>query len=157
MRKRSSYRPKPVLVNPLLYVLESMKPVKYHDSYLMDLKIKNHGAMTELTQGRADEGQINFLIVMSNTAEALSRMGFGTEYKEMIRDGSDALLSVGRRGLKTGKFILKSEEMNALNNLMSIHDEQIELITVKDMERAVEIVNRDLVGKKMRTILEKTA
>jgi hypothetical protein len=35
MRKRSSYRPKPVLANPLLYVLESFTPVRAHDSYLI--------------------------------------------------------------------------------------------------------------------------
>jgi hypothetical protein len=109
MKKRSKYRPKGVLINPLAYVLESLKPVKEHDSYLIDLKIKNHGAMTALTQGRADEDQINFLIGMSNAAEALCMMGFKQEYVELVLDGSDALFEVGRRGAKTGSFVLKAE------------------------------------------------
>ena len=39
MRKRSRYRPKPVLVDPVGYVLESIKPVKDHDDYLLILKV----------------------------------------------------------------------------------------------------------------------
>ena len=156
MRKRSSYRPRPKLVNPVAYVIEGLTPVKEHDSYLIDLKIKNHGAMTALTQGRADKDQINFLINMSNAAEALCIMGFKQEYVELILEGSDALLEVGRRGTKTGSFVLKAEEMNALNLLMQIHDEQLELITVKDMEKANEIVLRELRSKRKKTMKETT-
>jgi hypothetical protein len=154
MRKKSSYRPKPVLVNPVAYVIEGLKPVKEHDSYLMDLKIKNHGAMTALTQGQADKDQINFLINMSNAAEALCIMGFKQEYVELILEGSDALLEVGRRGSRTGSFILKAEEMSAINLLMQINDEQLELITVRDMEKANEIVRNKLTNKHMRTMKE---
>jgi hypothetical protein len=118
MRKRSKYRPRDKLVNPVAYVIEGLTPVKEHDSYLMDLKIKNHGAMTALTQGQADRGQIDFLINMSNNAEALCIMGFKQEYVELIIEGSDALLEVGRRGANTGSFVLRAEEMNAINLLM---------------------------------------
>jgi hypothetical protein len=156
VRKRSSYRPRPKLVNPVAYVIEGLTPVKDYDSYLIDLKIKNHGAMTALTQGRADKDQISFLINMSNAAEALCIMGFKQEYVELILEGSDALLEVGRRGAKTGSFVLKAEEMNALNLLMQIHDEQLELITVKDMEKANEIVLRELRSKRKKTMKETT-
>jgi len=156
MRKKSSYRPRPVILDTMSYVKEGFTPVKEHDSYLIDLKIKNHGAMTALTQGRADEAQINFLIGMSNAAEALCMMGFKQEYVELVLDGSDALFEVGRRGAKTGSFVLKAEEMNALNLLMQIHDEQLELITVKDMEKANEIVLRELRSKRKKTMKETT-
>ena len=154
MKKRSKYRPRPKLINPVAYVIEGLKPVKEHDSYLMDLKIKNHGAMTALTQGQADKDQINFLINMSNAAEALCIMGFKQEYVELILEGSDALLEVGRRGLSTGSFILKAEEMSAINLLIQINDEQLDLITVRDMEKANEIVRNKLTNKRMRTMKE---
>jgi hypothetical protein len=154
MRKKSSYRPRPKLINPVAYVIEGLKPVKEHDSYLMDLKIKNHGAMTALTRGQADKDQINFLINMSNAAEALCIMGFKQEYVELILEGSDALLEVGRRGSSTGSFILKAEEMSAINLLMQINDEQLDLITVRDMEKANEIVRNKLINKRMRTMKE---
>lgn len=156
MRKRSKYRPKGVIFNPIAYVMESMTPVAEHNSYLIDLKIKNHGAMTALTQGQATRKDIDTLIPMANICEALYRMGFGTEYADVIHTGLDALHAVGKRGVTTGKFILKSEEMNALNTLMELHDAQMEVITVKDMEKACKIVDAEYRAKKMRPIVSKT-
>ena len=156
MRKRSKYRPKGVIMNPMAYVLEGMTPVAYHDSFLVDLKIKNHGAMATLTQGNATRVDIDALITMGNFVEALFRMGFGTEYKGVVQDGLAALLAVGRRGAQTGRFILKAEEMNALNTLMELHDAQMDVITVKDMEKAFKIVEAELRARKMTPIVEKT-
>ena len=155
MRKRSKYRPKGVIANPIAYVMESMTPVAKHDSYLIDLKIKNHGAMSALTTGQAVRADIDTLIAMANICEALYRMGFGTEYQDVVRLGSDALYAVGRRGATTGKFILRAQEMTDLNTLMELHDAQMDVITIKDMEKACQIVDREFAQKKMRTMTEK--
>lgn len=150
MKKRSKYRPKGVLINPLTYVLESLKPVKHHDSYLIDLKIRNHGAMDALTKGRAGRSEMDELVNMVNVVEALYRLGFGEEYGEVVQQGLDALHDVGQRGLQTGRFILKAHEMSHLNLVMELHDAQMEVITVKDMERAVDLVNKEFEQRKMR-------
>jgi hypothetical protein len=150
MKKRSKYRPKGVLINPLAYVLESLKPVKDHDSYLIDLKIKNHAAMEVLTKGRAMRADMDVLISMVNVVEALYRLGFGEDYGDVVQQGLDALHDVGKRGLQTGRFILKAHEMSQLNMIMELHDAQMEVITVKDMEKAVDIVNKEFDQRKMR-------
>ena len=155
MRKRSKYRPKGLIMNPMAYVIEGMTPVAKHDSYLIDLKIKNHGAMTALTQGQATRKEIDVLIAMANICEALFRMGFGTEYDDVVRLGSDALYAVGRRGVETGRFILRAEEMTALNTLMDLHDAQMDVITIRDMEHAIKVVDAEYRAKKMRPIVEK--
>lgn len=156
MRKRSKYRPRPQLANPLGYVLESMVPVSKHESYLVDLKIKNHLAMATLTKGLATRTDIDTLIATVNITEALYRLGFGREYAEVVRDGLEALRSVGKRGFESGKFVLKSSEMNALNLVMELHDAQMDLITIKDMEKAMDIVREEYRQRKMRPIVEKT-
>jgi hypothetical protein len=150
MRKRSAYRPKPVLVNPLLYVLESFRPVRDHDSYLIDMKIKNHGALSNLTRGLAVRQDIDTLISMGNVTEALYRLGFGREYGDVVKQGLDALHDVGRRGVQTGRFILKAQEMSHLNLSMELHDAQMDLITIKDMEKAIDLVNKEFTLRKMR-------
>jgi 5-formyltetrahydrofolate cyclo-ligase len=150
MKKRSKYRPKGVLINPLAYVLESLKPVKDHDSYLIDLKIKNHAAMEVLTKGRAVRADMDILINMVNVVEALYRLGFGEDYGDVVQQGLDALHEVGKRGVQTGRFILKAHEMSRLNLVMELHDAQMEVITVKDMERAVDLVNKEFEQRKMR-------
>ena len=150
MKKRSKYRPKGKLINPVAYVLESLKPVRHHDSYLMDLKIKNHGSMEALTKGNAGRTEIDLLINMGNTTEALYRLGFGEDYGDVVEQGLDALHEVGKRGVQTGRFILKAHEMSHLNLLMELHDAQMEVITVKDMERASDLISKEFDQRKMR-------
>ena len=155
MRKRSKYRPKPILQNPVGYVIESLTPVAKHDSYLIDLKIKNHLAMTHLTKGEATRADIDKLIAVVNFVEALYRLGFGREYKDVVMAGLDALHEVGKRGATTGRFILRSQEMLALNSVMELHDAQLDVITIKDMENALKVVEDEYRLGKMRPIVEK--
>jgi hypothetical protein len=144
-----------VLQNPLGYVLEGMTPVSQHESFLVDVKIKAHMALLNLTQGKAVREDIDTLIQAVNVVEALYRMGFGTEYGDAMRNGLDALHSVGVRGAKSNRFILRSEEMKALNTIMELHDAQLEVITLKDMERAYKLVLEEFRQKKMRPIVTK--
>jgi hypothetical protein len=137
------------------YVLESFTPISKLDRYFVDLKIKNHLALNNLTKGVAMRDDIDTLIQSVNIVEALYRMGFGREYADDVRAGLDALHTVGVRGVATGRFILKSEEMNALNVIMELHDAQLEVITLKDMENAIKLVNEELRQKKMRPIVTK--
>jgi len=155
MRKRSKYRPKPVIVNPMGYVIESMTPVALHDSFMVDLKLTNHMAMATLTQGNATKADINVLINALNVMESLWRLGFGVEYRSVVDTGLRALRSVGARGVESNKFILKADEMAALNEAMELHDAQLEVITVKDMERAVRIVHDEVKYKRATPIQEK--
>lgn len=117
---------------------------------MVDVKIKNHGAMTALTRGQADKDQIQFLINMSNNAEALCAMGVKKQDMGLVIEGSDALFEVGRRGAETGRFVLKAHEMNSINLLMQIHDEQLELITVKQMQKAIHMSNTAVIQRKTR-------
>ena len=155
MRKRSKYRPKGVIMNTMAFVVESLTPVTKHDTYLVDLKIRNHMALTNLTQGKATRADMDDLIAMGNVTEALSRLGFGKEHGDITMDGLEALHSVGKRGAESGRFILRSEEMRALNTLMDLHDAQMDVITIKDMERGLKLVNEEFRQRKMRPIVER--
>lgn len=155
MRKRSKYRPKPVLLNPLGYVLEGLEPARSHGSHILDLKIKNHSAMANLTRGMATREDIDLLIGMVNIVEALYRLGFGEDYGDVVADGLNALHSVGKRGAAINKFILRAEEMKALNTIMELHDAQMEVITVKDLDNACALVAKEFRARKMRPIVEK--
>lgn len=122
---------------------------------MLDLKIKNHGAMETLTKGLATRTDIDTLISMVNMTEAFARLGFGTDYSDVVRDGLQALRDVGKRGAASGSFVLKAHEMNALNAAMELHDAQMEVVTLKDMDAAIALVREEYRLKKMTPILEK--
>lgn len=154
MRKRSKYRPRAVLANPLGYVLESMTPIPAMNKYFIDLKVKNHLALANLTKGVADRADIDTLVTAINMTEALYRLGFGREYADVVREGLHALRAVGKRGADIGKFVLKSTEMNALNLSMELHDAQLEIITLRDMEKAIALIKEEYRLRKMTPITE---
>jgi hypothetical protein len=156
MRKRSKYRPKHVLLNPVGFVMEGFSPVRSHTSFMVDLKIKNHAALDSLTKGAATRTDIDTLIAMGNITEAFARMGFGSAYEEVVKEGLLALRAVGKRGAESGRFILKSAEMTALNEFMELHDAQMEVVTLRDMDEAIALVREEFRLKKMTPILEKT-
>jgi hypothetical protein len=155
MRKRSKYRPRTVISNPVAYVLESLSPVNSHASFMVDLKIKNHGAMDSLTKGVAKHADIDTLISMVNMTEAFARLGFGEAYSDVVLAGLQALRHVGKRGAASGNFVLKASEMNALNSAMELHDAQMDIVTLKDMDRAIALVQEEYRLRKMTPIVEK--
>ena len=156
MRKRSKYKPKHVLLNPMGFVMEGLSPVRSHSSFMLDLKIRNHGALETLTKGLAKHTDVDTLIAMGNITEAFARMGFGSAYEEVVKEGLLALRAVAQRGAESGRFILKAAEMTALNEFMELHDAQMEVVTLRDMDEAIALVREEFRLKKMTPILEKT-
>lgn len=152
MRKRSKYRPKPIALNPVAFVLENLTPVAKHESYLLDLKIKNSDAMAKLLRGQATKQDMDTIIAMSNIAESLVHLGFGTEYKSASLEGRAAILSIVHRAVKTHRFTPTGPEIAALNTLMELHDAQMDVITVKDMDKALAYA-RKLITTKRATML----
>jgi len=156
MRKRSKYRPKGVFPDPVSWVLAGMKPFT-SVSLSADLRIKNHDAMDILRRGDATVATIDVLIGAFNMCEAyiMLRPELGHDWKDEIKAGLDALHAVGKRGVESGRFILKAEELKAMNLVMEIHDAQLENTTVRDMELAMKIVEQEYRAKRMRPIKEK--
>ena len=155
MKKRSKYRPRQVY-NPLNFVLEGMRPVRNHSAFV-NLLIRNHAAAAALAQGKATRDDLDDLIGMNNIAHALIGQGFGTEHAEVAEQGKAALLCIARRGLILGRFVPTGPELTAVNALIELHDAQLDVITVRDMEKAIETVFRTIRNKKATVIKQAAA
>ena len=155
MRKRSKYRPKPIIPDTMTWVRAGMKKVD-EISAGTTLKIRNHDAINNVRLGTASRHDIDALIDAMNIAEALANRGIGEDWKPEIRTAQDAMLALARRGVANGmRFIAKGEELKALNLCMDVHDAQLETVTVKQLETAMQDVVESLRLKKMRPIVEK--
>ena len=154
MRKRSKYRPKGVLLDTMNHVLSGMKTVGAISAG-MTLKIKNHDALEKVRRGVATREDIDVLIGAFNITEALARMRIGEDWKDEIRAAQDALLELGRRGVETGKFILRGPDLTTFNLAMEIHDAQLDACTVSELEKAIDYVNAIIASKQARIINNK--
>ena len=155
MRKRSKYRPKPQLPDPLTWVIAGMRPVLTATEVMDNVRIKNHLALRMVVEGQATRKDLDILIEAFNITEALCRVdaALGRDWSEEIRAGQDALLSMARRGIaKEDRFLFTGAELNAANTVMEVHDAQLERCTVAQMEKAIHEVIKDKQHKKARPI-----
>jgi len=140
MKKKSKYKPRPVLLNPLAYTVEGARLLaEEHPTYITELKIKNHAAMLALTRGEATRQDMDCLIQMYNIMDAFRMLGIGGIEKEIHTTGQ-SISSIARRN----KFLATGPEITAINGLMDYHDELFEHITVKQLEMAVREVRKTI-------------
>lgn len=155
MRKRSKYRPRGVIYDTMLHVTSGMKRVGALSAGTT-LKIKNHASLEQVRQGLGTREDIDVLISAFNITEALALMRIGDDWKDEIRAAQDALLAVGRRGVETGKFILRGPELTSFNLAMEIHDAQLDACTVSELEKAIDFVEKIVKNKMARPIIQGT-
>lgn len=160
MRKRSKYRPRPVLADPIGYVIEGNTNITNHDTYLVDLKLVNHNALTCVLSGTATKQHINSLIAMHNICEAIRRMIAKRKITDLPIEldaatlicGKAALLDLSVRGASSGKFSCTQPEILALNDLMQLHDELMAIIKVRHMEQATAFAKNEVVCNRATVI-----
>lgn len=153
MRKRSKYKPKGVRVDAVTWVLAGIKPFKEVPTSI-NIRIKNHAAMDALRRGEATREDMDVLIGAFNMTEAYTilRPDLGADWVKEIRAGQDALLMVAARGIDSGRFVLKAQELVAMNLVMELHDAQLDQTNVREMELAMEIIDKEYKHHKMRSV-----
>jgi len=154
MRKRSKYKPRPVLANPVQWVLGGFQPMRENEQAI-GLKIKNHQAMFDMTSGDADRESVDLLIAAMNMAEALATVNpdkLGSHLALEIRAAQDALHAMGRRSLAKGVYRFTGPEIQAMNLGMDIHDQQLDTCNIAELDSAVQLVRKTIRDRKARAI-----
>lgn len=157
LRKRSKYRPRKVFTDPVSWVLNGLKPVSSHGEAI-GLKIKNHSALSDVTQGRGDRDKVDVLIAAMNMAEALYTVNpdLGKQYAQEIKAAQDAIFHMARRGVEKGRFVFTGLEMQAINTGMEVHDAQLDTCTVAELEKAMDYVYEAIKHRRARAIIKVT-
>jgi hypothetical protein len=156
-RKKSKYKPKGVRLDATTWVINGFRNISETGDAVLHLKIKNHESLECLRKGEATRLDIDAIISAFNMAEALARMKIGEDYAAEIKAGQDALLAVAKRGVsRDDRFVLKAEELTAINLVLEIHDAQLEITTIGELEKAMDIVMKEIKMRKARPVLETT-
>lgn len=144
MRKRSKYRPKGVRLDTMAWLKQGMTPLAKADDQAVMLKIKNHQALEALRRGEGTLDDCDTVISALNIADAMACGGeLGDEYARDIRAGQEALFNMAQRGYDNGgRFLFTGPELTAVNLAMEVHDAQLDICTISDVEAAIYIVER---------------
>ena len=154
MRKKSKYKPKGVRVDNLAWVLQGFKKLPELEHTNIVVRAKNHGAMKSMVDGTGTRDDCDIIIGALNMCEAMMSLGFGTDWRDEIHEGHAALLSMARRGHKTGRFLFTGPELTAVNLAMAVHDAQLDEATVIDLEKGLDIVNKIIANRTATRIVE---
>ena len=142
MKKRSKYRPRPQLADPLNWVLGGLKPLTTATDEVTLLRTRNHGAIVAIRDGTATIEDADALLGAFNMAEALAKMGIGEDWLPEIAEAQQSLRNAGKRS----RFAFTGPELTAINLAMDVHDAQVSSprTTVAVVAQALETVKRDI-------------
>lgn len=141
MRKRSSYRPRPVIRDTMQWIKQGFAPLTNQVDADRALRLRNHLAFDGILHGDADAQDLDTLIAMSNMATALARQ-HGADWRAEIRAAADAIEAMQIRYTRWHKVQATASELEAVRLLLRIHDAQLDATNVRDLELALERRNK---------------
>ena len=135
MRKRSSYRPRPVILDTLHWVRSGFRPLTDVADENLILRTRNHLALAAVMQGATTAADLGVLIAASNMCMALKRGGFGDEHHAIARAGADAIEALRDRERK----VCTGPELTAIKRMMELHDAQLDVVRINDLDAAIKV------------------
>lgn len=93
----------------------------------------------QLKMGAATELAWTTLAVTLNKAMLLCETGFGEEFVAQMRSALDGMFLAQLRGKKTGSYRLDGAGITAVAVALEVHDEQMKLVTFRDIRRVEEM------------------
>lgn len=148
-KPRKQYKPKHRMLNPHDYVLANRKTlVEYDPGYITDIQIRAHSAMTVLIQGKALPVDMDVLAATYNIVLGLCRVikleePAHSSFNRVLRNALIAIRDLCERGKALKRITAKAHEISALNDLISLHDQLLNVVTVKQFEAGMQIALAD--------------
>ena len=141
MRKRSTYRPRPVILDTLNWVKSGFKPLVSITDENVKLRLKNRMALDAVIHGEGTPYDLDVLINVSNMTTALARK-HGADWREEIRMAADAIEAMQRRYTRWKKIWAAPGELDAINLMFRIHEAQLDEARINDLEKAIALAKR---------------
>jgi hypothetical protein len=151
-RKRSKYKPRQIIQDTMTYVRVGVSPVADTGAAATRLQLVNRDALECILKGEGTKWHVDTLIEVFNLTEAMAMMRMGHDWMDEIHECQNAMLSMAKRGLKTGRFVFTGPEMEIVKTIMALHEEQLKTCTVNQLDDAMKLVKECKRLKKARTI-----
>jgi hypothetical protein len=153
-KPRKKYRPKPVLVDPVGFAVESNGLLKDHGTWLLDWSLRNNVAFGELLKGRASKTDLDTLVAARNIVEALIVTLDGVDIDGTLARSAAALIDICDRANAGKGTAMRAPEMQAIRDLMALHDELLDVVTVGQFETALRYAKREIQAGKAAKLKE---
>jgi len=144
VRKKSSYKPRPVRADNMSWVMAGLKPVGSVPKAGTGLKLGNMAALDAIILGHGTGDHSHTMREAFDMAVCLPKINkkLGADWLLELKAAKDAAYAAHERGERTGRFLFTGPEMQLIKAGIEIHTQQLEECTVQEMERALVLVAR---------------
>ena len=142
MRKKSSYKPRPVRADNMSWVIAGLKPVGSVPKAGTALKLGNMAALDAIILGHGTGDHSHTMREAFDMAVCLPKINkkLGADWMPELKAAKDAAYAAHARGERTGRFLFTGPEMQLIKAGMEVHIQQLEECTVQEMELALVLV-----------------
>ncbi len=144
VRARKAYTPKPV--DPLAWARRLGRTREHSIPMREDEKIEVaiifRRAFDALIKGECDGELFSGLTLPVNMAIVLCEMNIGAEYMPDAIAARDALYAITETKNKTGRYVARSKEIEALRKIIAVHEAQIDIVSMAELRAAVDDCRR---------------
>ena len=143
MRKKSKYRPRRILINPMQFVKDGL--VVTPDEDLNKLRMRELSALESFRTGAATLGDWHALHAMMKLAEMMARSGIGEEVISVCMQAQDHLNESIARYERINKMGASGPALQCWRDLYEYHDLQRTSVTRAEYEKLIEkAANKEL-------------
>lgn len=147
MRKRSKYRPKNVVSNPLQHVLLGNSNLETVAANLnQKTKLINRIALSSLFNGKGTAQDLANLMQAVLISRGLMAQGVGVGYEAVINTAIEALESLRKRFETLSRGVCTGPELTALTEAVELFEAQIENCSVAEIEKAIDAKGRPTIN-----------
>lgn len=139
MRKRSKYRPRPVIRDTLTYLIKGGQPMGHEE--IDKVMLEALSAMHALTHGRGTFADWEIVRNMINSSVAMCQLFFDSAYLDDLKEAMVAHARCGRRHIEGKGFGYSGPEIQAVHLALEIAKEQLRLATIRDIGSALAMVD----------------
>lgn len=159
---RKKYKPRRVLLNPMEFVRAKLieetlraQPLNALEGQLTYTQTVNYQAFAAVRTGKATRKDVDLLVAVANMTGALAQLfQVGIEYMDEIKALQASILSMARRGAHNDRFVFTGLEMQAVSVGMEVHDAQLEVIQVKELDEAINHINKAVRAGKASSLFD---
>lgn len=138
-KPRKAYNPKKILRDPVGETIKGLNPAK--PEHITTIQIIVHDAMSRLTRGAGTRADWQTVADAINMTIVLCERGYGLpEWVDDVTKARDAMKAARDRHKQGKALLFRGEEITAINDALALHDQQIEVALVKDVEWALDDV-----------------
>lgn len=146
---KKKYKAKPRILNIVDVVIDRNRLLSEYDpNYVQRIRLRDHSALTSLIQGVATPKEMNMLAASFNLALAMWKVLKTTRemddwmFSTLARSGA-AFNDLCIRGKENGRITVKSAEMQAMNDLIDLSDNLLDVVTVAQFEDAMKLATKN--------------